>query len=141
MPNLYHGSRVGIRRRRLSHPADLSMGCVVGNFTLHMLRVISADCAKAREVYRFFYEILPMLLSPKRSFCSIATRPRSSGHGRKHLSLERLQFLFDLCSRDLSIAKSRLDRRRAAERHISQIVGNLFQCPSSRDRPRGEIIS
>src|SRR5258706_7658331 len=56
-------------------------------------------------------------------------------------SLERFQFLFDLCSRHLRIAKRRLHRRRASEGDMPQIVGGLFQCPSSRKRAGSEIIT
>src|SRR5713226_4263718 len=57
------------------------------------------------------------------------------------LPLKSFQLLFDLCSRDLSVANGCLDGRRASERDLPQIGGSFFKCPSSRNRSVGEIIA
>ena len=57
------------------------------------------------------------------------------------LALEPFQLLPHLCSAHLGIASCGLDGRSTFDRHMSEIVGNLFQCPSGFSRAMCEIMA
>ncbi len=57
------------------------------------------------------------------------------------LPSERVQLFLDLCSGHLCIAQRGLESRSPSQRHMPQIVGNLFQRPSSRKCAMSKVIS
>src|SRR5260221_9146919 len=56
------------------------------------------------------------------------------------LAFDLFEFLLDLLTAHLSIPRRGLDRRCTLLGDMTQVVGNLFNAPSSLSRPMGEIV-